>query len=193
MACVLAWAAAASSSGGGMTAIGPTTRRRLCAHSDCDAVYDEPYPWPYPWPKAYCSASCHRAAKTPPTRKPRTKLRPAPSTTKRKPVAIASREQAAKRAAGASIVSGKTTGLDAAHLCPRDLGGCSHELCVVPLTRAEHRAFDGGELDLLPYLVPLHTPEIAHALVHYNGDLIALLERLTGLRWVPVSDDREAA
>lgn len=176
-----------------MTTIGPTTRRRLCARDGCVEVYDEPYPWPYPWPKRFCCAACHRLDKAPATRKARTHLRAAPSSSKRKPVAIASREQAAKRAAGASIISGKTAGLDAAHICPRDLGGCSHELCVVPLTRAEHRAFDDGELDLLPYLVPLHTAEIAHALGHYRGDLIALLERLTGRRWVPVSDDREAA
>jgi hypothetical protein len=156
-----------------------TSRTRICAR--CDEEYSEPYPWPYPWPKMYCSASCHNRNTT-----------SAPKAA-RKPVAAASKEQAAKRNGGASVVSGATRGLDAAHLTPRPLGGCEHKDCVVPLTREEHRAFDEGRLDLLPYLVADNRhAEIAHALEHYRCDLPALLERLTGTTWYP-SDQREAA
>jgi hypothetical protein len=73
------------------------------------------------------------------------------------------------------------------------MGGCDDADCTVPLTRAEHRAFDAGELDLLPFLVPFHVAELAHALGHFRGDIIALLERLTGVRWIPVGDEREKA
>ncbi len=114
-----------------------------------------------------------------------------PTTPKRRPISPASTAQRAKRTA--SIVSGETRGLDPAHICPRSLGGCDHPDCVVPLTRAEHRAFDeadprtGKRLDLLPYLVAhgCHA-ELAHALEHYRCDLPALLERVTGEAWRPV-------
>ncbi len=117
---------------------------------------------------------------------------------KRRPVSPASTAQRAKRTA--SIVSGETRGLDPAHICPRSLGGCDHPDCVVPLTRAEHRAFDeadprtGKRLDLLPYLVAhgCHA-ELAHALEHYRCDLIALLERVTGEAWRPVVSVQSSA
>lgn len=78
--------------------------------------------------------------------------------------------------------------IDPAHLCARAHGGCDDPLCVVPLCRRCHREFDDGDLDLLPDLVQVYVPELAHALEHYNGDLIALLQRLTGTRWVPQED-----
>jgi hypothetical protein len=124
---------------------------------------------------------------------PRATLARKPTVPARHSVSVASREQVAKRNAGASIVSGRTMGLDAAHICPRALGGCDHPDCTVPLTRAEHRAFDtpnprtGKRLDILPYLVAAGChAELAHALEHYRCDLPALLERVTGEPWCPV-------
>lgn len=72
--------------------------------------------------------------------------------------------------------------IDPAHLCARARGGCDNELCVVPLVRHIHRAFDEGEFDLLPYLVKRRVPELCHALEHYDGALLALTHRLTGQR-----------
>ena len=42
--------------------------------------------------------------------------------------------------------------LEAAHIIPRSLGGEQREESIVPLCPACHRAYDGGRLDLLPYL-----------------------------------------
>lgn len=85
-----------------------------------------------------------------------------------------------------SIVSGQGP-CDPAHLWPRGMGGCDDALCVVPLTRWEHRAFDAGDLDILPELIARRMiPEIQHALEHTNGDMLALLHRLTGDRYAPV-------
>jgi len=61
----------------------------------------------------------------------------------------------AQRAAVAGcccIVCGCDRRIDPAHLIPRSVGGCGHPLCVVPVCRAHHRAYDRGQLDLLPYL-----------------------------------------
>jgi hypothetical protein len=163
-----------------------TVRARECARDGCSTRYDD-LNWDQPWPKKFCSAECARG-------KGRATI-----PTKRKPISVASKEQAAKRNAGVSIVSGASEGLDAAHLCPRGLGGCDDPDCTIPLTRYEHTMFDKGKLDLLPYLVPGHVDEIAHALHHYRGDVPALLERLTGCKWQPVSgvpveqEGREAA
>lgn len=177
-------------------AVGRTRRRRLCAGPDCDALYEVPEPWPHPWPRRFCSTDCHRRSKAAEALgKPRrvvAPLRSSTTSTKRRPVAVASPEQRAKRAMGASIVSAATEGLDAAHLTPRPLGGCDDPACIVPLTRAEHRAFDAGQLDLLPHLVTHQcVTEMAHMLAHYQCDVIAMLERLTGCR--VVLEDRRAA
>lgn len=72
--------------------------------------------------------------------------------------------------------------VDPAHLWPRAQGGCDDPLCTVPLVRHLHTFFDEGEFDLLPYLVKRRLPELHHALDHANGDLCALLHRLTGER-----------
>jgi hypothetical protein len=77
--------------------------------------------------------------------------------------------------------------VDPAHLCAKAQGGCDDPLCVVPLWRPTHRQFDDGEFDLLPYLVKHRVPELQHALGHYDGDLIGLLNRLTGESFVPES------
>ncbi len=177
-----------------MTPVPRTTRARECSREGCQQRYED-FKWSQPWPKAFCSPLCALKAKPVPEPKPRAQLvTRAPSQPKRRrPISEASPAQRAKRAAGASIVSGETQGLDAAHLCSRGLGGCDDPLCVVPLTREEHRALDSGQLDILPYLVAHKCyDEMAHALVHYRGDLIALLERLTGEKWAPVAA-RDAA
>ena len=84
-----------------------------------------------------------------------------------------------------SVVSGEWP-CDPAHLWPRGKGGCDDPLCTVPLTRPEHRAFDDGELDILPHLLAAGcVAELCHALEHARGDLVGLLNRLTGERWVP--------
>ena len=66
---------------------------------------------------------------------------------------------------------------------PRSLGGCDEPDCVVPLDRRCHRAYDRGELDLLPYLEPCYRAELAHALTYLS--LLSLLRLVTGTRWRP--------
>jgi hypothetical protein len=77
--------------------------------------------------------------------------------------------------------------IDFAHLWPRSKGGCDDPLCGVPLVRMVHRDFDDGKFDLLPYLRPSgdhrrFLPELQHMVEHADGDLVAVLERLTGHR-----------
>jgi hypothetical protein len=73
--------------------------------------------------------------------------------------------------------------VDPAHLVPRSLGGCDEPDCVVPLDRPCHRAYDRGELDLLPHLSRTIAPELAHAVLHVG--LLRLVRRLSGTRWRP--------
>ena len=80
------------------------------------------------------------------------------------------------------IVCGTEKRIDPAHLIPRSLGGCGDALCVVPCCRSHHRAYDRGELDLLPYLEPAWRAQLAHAVGHVG--LIAALRRITGSRSV---------
>jgi hypothetical protein len=53
---------------------------------------------------------------------------------------------------------------------------------VVALCRAHHRAYDRGDVDLLPHLEPGYRREVAHAVMHLG--LIGALRRLTGRRTV---------
>ncbi len=77
------------------------------------------------------------------------------------------------------IVCGATHGVDPAHLIPRSLGGCGDPLCIVPLRRRPcHRAYDSGELDLLPYLEPGWRAQLAHAVGHVG--LVGALRRISG-------------
>ena len=88
----------------------------------------------------------------------------------------------AQRAAVAGrpcIVCGAEHRVDAAHVVPRALG-CGDALDVVPLCRACHRAYDAGELDLLPYLEPGFRAQVAHAVGHVG--LIGALQRICGIR-----------
>jgi hypothetical protein len=96
-------------------------------------------------------------------------------------VSLASPAQRAKVAGRACLVCGGRP-VDAAHLVPRSLGGCDEPECVVPLDRRCHRAYDRGELDLLPYLEPRCRAELAHGLLHLG--LLGLLGRVSGTRWV---------
>lgn len=87
----------------------------------------------------------------------------------------------AQRAAVAGrrcIVCGTEKQIDPAHLIPRSLGGCGDALCVTALCRRCHRAYDGGELDLLPYLEPAWRAGLAHAVGHIG--LIGALRRISG-------------
>jgi hypothetical protein len=63
--------------------------------------------------------------------------------------------------------------VDPAHLVPRSLGGCYRPQCVVPLRRLHYRSYDGGGLELLPYVEPDNHGELAHAPLQLG--LIALL------------------
>ena len=86
----------------------------------------------------------------------------------------------AQRAAVAGrscIVCGAEDRVDAAHVVPRALG-CGDALDVVPLCRACHRAYDAGELDLLPHLEPVWRAQVAHAVGHVG--LIGALRRVGG-------------
>ncbi len=95
----------------------------------------------------------------------------------------ASEEQRAKVAGRPCLACGRRP-VDPAHLVPRSRGGCDQADCVVPLCRRCHRAFDRGELDLLPQLEPHFRRELTHALLHMS--LLRLIERVTGERWRPV-------
>jgi hypothetical protein len=48
------------------------------------------------------------------------------------------------------------------------------------LCRLHHRAYDRGELDLLPYLEPAWRAQLAHAVGHVG--LIAALRQISGRR-----------
>lgn len=98
----------------------------------------------------------------------------------------ASAAQRRKTRDGACIVTGATEGIDSAHLWDRSLGGCDDPLCTVPLRRDVHEAYDRHEFDLLPHLIAHgRVAELQHALGHARGDLIGLLNRLTGEQWHP--------
>lgn len=90
--------------------------------------------------------------------------------------------------------------IDAAHLWPRSLGGCSHPDCVLPLCRNVfkhygcHPALDSGDLDILARLVDRgYFKEMAHAIEAHELSPLTLLKRLTGNEWVETeSPEREA-
>ena len=92
----------------------------------------------------------------------------------------ASEAQRAAVAGRPCIVCRAEHRVDPAHLISRSLGGCGEPLCVVPLCRVPcHRAYDRGELDLLPYLEPGWRAQLAHAVGHVG--LIGALRRISGL------------
>ncbi len=78
------------------------------------------------------------------------------------------------------IVCGTENRIDPARLIPRSLGGCGDALCVTALCRSCHRAYDRGELDLLPLLEPRWRAQLAQAVGHIG--LIGALRRISGRR-----------
>ena len=99
---------------------------------------------------------------------------------RRTPSMAATDVQRAAVAGRACIVCGADTRIDPAHLSPRGLGGCGDRLCVIPACRDCHRAYDRGELDLLPYLEPAFRAQLAHAVGHVG--LVGALRRISGTR-----------
>ena len=76
------------------------------------------------------------------------------------------------------IVCGATCRVDPAHIIPKSLGGCGSASCVTALCRRCHRAYDAGELDLLPYLEPAWRAQVAHAVGHVG--LVGALRGISG-------------
>jgi len=111
----------------------------------------------------------------------RSPLKRRPTKRRTKAVSPASPAQRAKVREVGSIITGERP-CDPAHLVPRSLGGCDDPLCVVPLTREQHRKYDRGELDLEPYLIHHYVPELQHALAHTHGSLSRLLRIIEGER-----------
>jgi hypothetical protein len=91
-------------------------------------------------------------------------------------MAVTERQRAAV-AGRVCIVCGTDRRIDPAHLIPRSLGGCGEPRCVVPLCRGCHRAYDRGELDLLPHLEPAWRAQLAHAVGHVG--LLGALRRIS--------------
>lgn len=86
-----------------------------------------------------------------------------------------------------SIVS-RQPGCDPAHVWPRGRGGCDHPDCVIPLTRAEHDAFDAGRLSVLETMVARGMwAELAHPILCHKVSPLTLVERLTGRPHVPAT------
>jgi hypothetical protein len=96
----------------------------------------------------------------------------------RPPSLAATDTQRAAVAGRACIVCRSEHRIDPAHLIPRSLGGCGDALCVVPLCRVCHRAYDSEQLDLLPHLEPAWRAQLAHAVGHVG--LIGALRRISG-------------
>jgi hypothetical protein len=114
----------------------------------------------------------------------RTPLQRGSSRPRRSQIGHASAAQKAKvelqgpRLATTLSTPGET--VDPAHVVPRGIGGCDHEDCVIGLRRADHRAYDRDELDVLPYLT---LDEQAHAASHLG--LLGALKRTTGDTYLP--------
>jgi hypothetical protein len=86
-----------------------------------------------------------------------------------------------EKVAGALSIISATGPCDPAHLWDRRLSGCDDPLCVVPLTRLEHRDFEEKRLDVLPALIAGgYFAEIAHVIVDHHVSPTVLVERLTG-------------
>jgi hypothetical protein len=105
----------------------------------------------------------------------------------RGPISEASDAQRAKVRGELSIISAKGP-CDPAHLWDRRLGGCDDELCVVPLTRREHRDFEEKRLDILSALIAGgYFAELGHVLAVHRPSPTVLVERLTGEPYGPTA------
>lgn len=86
--------------------------------------------------------------------------------------------------------------VDPAHLAARGFrGGCDDPLCVVALCRTCHQDLDkqpgGRREDFSTSISGKHfKEEIAHMVLHYEGDATAAMERLSGKRVVFLDHDR---
>ena len=80
--------------------------------------------------------------------------------------------------AGPASCAGRRRRVDPAHLIPRVAWRLWERLCVIRSCRRCHRAYDAGELDLLPYLEPAWRAQVAHAVGHVG--LIGALRRISG-------------
>jgi len=100
------------------------------------------------------------------------------SSLQRTPSMMATEAQRAAVAGRCCIVCGTDRRIDPAHVISRSLGGCDDALCVVPICRRCHRAYDRGELDLLLYLEPAWRAQVAHAVGHVG--LMGALRRICG-------------
>lgn len=71
---------------------------------------------------------------------------------------------------GAACACCGGTPVDPAHLIPRSLLtiGQDDPRAVIALCRACHRAYDQGSLDLLPYLEPTYSTELAFAVNRFG-------------------------
>lgn len=123
--------------------------------------------------------------------KRRTPLKRAQTARKPRAISEASTAQRRKVHLQACAVCRRTP-CDPAHLTPRSFRGCDHADCVIALCRDHHRAFDDGELDLLPYLSGQgFEVELAHMQLHYS-DPLSVIFRLSGFRWVPEQTEKAA-
>ena len=96
----------------------------------------------------------------------------------RTPSMAATDAQRAAVAGRSCVVCGSDKRVDPAHLISRSMGGCGDAACCVPLCRVDHRRYDRGELDLLPYLEPAWRAQVAHAVGH--AGLAGALRRISG-------------
>ena len=81
--------------------------------------------------------------------------------------------------------------IDPAHVIPRSMGSGDDPLDVTALCASDHRAYDEGKLDLLPYLEPHHREELAQAVRHVG--LLNALQRITNERWTPETPNERNA
>ena len=110
------------------------------------------------------------------TARPKT-ARDEPSRSSERPTGLSRDRQPEAAVAGRPCtVCGATHRIDPAHLIPGRSAGAA--TLVLPLCRRCHRAYDNGELDLLPHLEPAWRAQLAHAVGHVG--LIGALRRISG-------------
>lgn len=98
---------------------------------------------------------------------------------------FAATDQQRRKMKTAVCVNCRRPGVDPAHLVPKSLAAqrCHDALCVIPLCRLCHDAYDDGGLDILASLERWWRPELGHAVAHIG--LLPTLRQVTGTRWIP--------
>lgn len=119
---------------------------------------------------------------------------------KRQPISKASDEQRDEVRGEPCVNCGawptEATPTEPMHLAARGYrGGCNSRLCVVAGCHWCHRDLDkdvgGRRFDLSTKVSgPAYAEKLAHMLEHYDGDWIAMGERLSGQRVVVVEHER---